>query len=101
MLPVHRDPDGPFARQALDRLDVFLVGVPCELAGIDRRERARGNRSIGEDRSRVGVTRALTERVQAAWQARGPYPTTAFVPVAPLLPARSAMFSMRAHHGRS
>ena len=37
----------------LDGLDVFLVGVHCELAEIDRRERDRGDRRIGEGRSHV------------------------------------------------
>ena len=37
----------------LGGLDVFLVGVHCDLAEIDRRERDRGDRRIGEDRSHV------------------------------------------------
>ena len=37
----------------LDGLDVFLVGVHCDLAEIDRRERERGDRRIGEGRSHV------------------------------------------------
>jgi chloramphenicol 3-O phosphotransferase len=37
----------------LDGLDVFLVGVHCDLAEIDRRERDRGDRHIGEGRSHV------------------------------------------------
>jgi chloramphenicol 3-O phosphotransferase len=37
----------------LDGLDVFLVGVHCELAEIDRRERDRGDRRIGEGGSHV------------------------------------------------
>jgi chloramphenicol 3-O phosphotransferase len=37
----------------LDGLDVFLVGVHCDLAEIDRRERDRGDRRIGEGRSHV------------------------------------------------
>ncbi len=76
----------------LDGLDVFLVGVHCDLAEIDRRERARGDRYAGEGRAHVetdqihsfgpydldidtthGVTRALTEHLLAAWQARGPH----------------------------
>lgn len=32
----------------LEGLDVFLVGVHCDLAEIDRRERDRGDRRIGE-----------------------------------------------------
>jgi chloramphenicol 3-O phosphotransferase len=72
-------------------LDVFLIGVHCDLAEIDRRERARGDRRIGEGRAHVetnlihalgpydldidtthGITTGLTETVLAAWQARGP-----------------------------
>jgi len=37
----------------LEGLDVFLVGVRCDLAEIDPRERGRGNRRIGEGRSHV------------------------------------------------
>ncbi len=37
----------------LDGLDVFLIGVHCDLAEIDRRERARGDRRIGEGRAHV------------------------------------------------
>jgi chloramphenicol 3-O phosphotransferase len=37
----------------LDGLDVFLVGVHCDLAEIDRRERDRGDRRAGEGRSHV------------------------------------------------
>jgi len=40
----------------LDGLDVFLVGVHCELAEIDRRERDRGDRRIGEGRSHAEPT---------------------------------------------
>ena len=92
MLPVRRDPDGPFAwwdqmrprffagfhrclpalaaagndlivehitefrawredlARLLEGLDVFLGGVQCDLAEIDRRERDRGDRRIGEGR---------------------------------------------------
>ncbi|MGH8931002.1 MAG: chloramphenicol phosphotransferase CPT family protein [Egibacteraceae bacterium] len=35
--------------------DVFLVGVHCDLAEIDRREAARGDRRIGEGRTHVEV----------------------------------------------
>ncbi|MDX6393174.1 MAG: chloramphenicol phosphotransferase [Streptosporangiaceae bacterium] len=74
----------------LEGLDVFLVGVHCDLAEIDRRERDRGDRCIGEGRSHVeldlihtfgpydlnvdtthGISGALTESVLAAWRARG------------------------------
>lgn len=63
----------------------------CDLAEIDRRERARGDRYPGEGRSHVetdqihtfgpydldldtthGITPALTGHVLAAWRARGP-----------------------------
>ena len=37
----------------LEGLDAFLVGVHCDLAEIDRRERSRGDRRIGEGRSHV------------------------------------------------
>jgi len=39
--------------QLLQGLDVFLVGVHCDLDEIDRRERARGDRRIGEGREHV------------------------------------------------
>jgi chloramphenicol 3-O phosphotransferase len=70
-------------------LDVFLVGVHCDLAEIDRRERIRGDRRLGEGRTHVeidlihtfgpydvdvdttgGVDGALVEAVLAAWRAR-------------------------------
>jgi chloramphenicol 3-O phosphotransferase len=73
----------------LDGLDVFLVGVHCELAEIDRRERDRGNRRIGEGRSHVQTDLihtfgpydfevdttaaepgAVAEAVLAAWRTR-------------------------------
>jgi len=78
--------------QLLEGLDVYLIGVHCDLAEIDRRERASGDRRIGEGRTHVetdlihtfgpydldidttgGVTPALTEHVLAAWRARGPH----------------------------
>jgi chloramphenicol 3-O phosphotransferase len=47
----------PAWREELARLlaglDVFMVGVHCDVAEIDRRERARGDRRIGEGRSHV------------------------------------------------
>ena len=74
----------------LDGLDVFLIGVHCDLAEIDLRERARGDRRIGEGRAHVetnlihtfgpydldidttqGITTGLPETVLAAWHARG------------------------------
>jgi chloramphenicol 3-O phosphotransferase len=72
-------------------LDVFLVGVHCDLDEIDRRERSRGDRRIGAGRTHVtvdrihtfgpydleidttaGVTPAVTRLVLDAWRARGP-----------------------------
>jgi chloramphenicol 3-O phosphotransferase len=72
-------------------LDVFLVGVRCDLGEIDHRERGRRDRRIGEGRTHVvvdrihtfgpcdldvdttsGITPALTRRVLDAWHARGP-----------------------------
>ena len=78
LLPVRRDPQGPFDwlgqmrprffdgfhvvehrawRAQLDQLlagyDVFWVGVECDLAEIDRREMGRGDRFPGEGRSHV------------------------------------------------
>lgn len=74
----------------LDGLDVFLVGVHCDLAEIDRRERDLGDRRVGEGRSHVetdrihtfgpydfdvdtthGISGALTDSVLDAWRARG------------------------------
>jgi chloramphenicol 3-O phosphotransferase len=71
-------------------LDAFLVGVHCDLAELDRRERVRGDRRIGEGREHVevdlihtfgpydfevdttpGVSIELARSVLAAWQARG------------------------------
>ncbi len=74
----------------LASLDVFLVGVHCDLAQIDRRERDRGRRA-GEGRSHVeadlihtfgpydfdvdttnGISSGLTDSVLDAWRARVP-----------------------------
>ncbi len=41
-------------------LDVFLIGVHCALDELDRRERARGDRRIGEGRTHVSVDRIHT-----------------------------------------
>jgi chloramphenicol 3-O phosphotransferase len=41
-------------------LDVFLVGVHCDLDELDRRELARGDRRIGEGREHVVVDRIHT-----------------------------------------
>jgi chloramphenicol 3-O phosphotransferase len=75
----------------LGGLDVFLVGVHCELAEIDRRERGRGDRRTGEGRSHVetdlihtfgpydfdvdttqAAPGAVAASVLAAWQSRPP-----------------------------
>jgi chloramphenicol 3-O phosphotransferase len=72
-------------------LDVFLVGVHCDLAEIDRRERDRGDRRVGEGRAHVEsnlihtfgpydfevdttytITGVVAESVLAAWRARSP-----------------------------
>ena len=76
----------------LDGLDVFLVGVHCELAEIDRRERDRGDRRTGEGRSHVetdlihtfgpydfevdttnAIPGAAAASVLAAWRTRVPH----------------------------
>jgi chloramphenicol 3-O phosphotransferase len=41
--------------ELLRGLDVFLVGVHCDLDTLDRRERERGDRRIGEGRAHVEV----------------------------------------------
>ena len=70
-------------------LDVFLVGVHCDLDELDRRERQRGDRRIGEGRTHVivdgihtfgaydlavdttaGVTPALATSLVRQWQQR-------------------------------
>ncbi len=80
-------------REQLDALlagfDAFWVGVHCDLAEVDRRETARGDRTRGEGRAHVerdrihehgpydveidttaGVTDDLVRDVVGAWQAR-------------------------------
>ncbi|MFG6200367.1 chloramphenicol phosphotransferase CPT family protein [Nonomuraea sp. JJY05] len=76
--------------QLLADFDAFLVGVHCDLAELDRRERERGDRRIGEGREHVevdgihtfgpydyevdtsqGVSAALVESVATAWRSRG------------------------------
>ena len=71
-------------------LDVFLVGVYCDLEEIDRRERSRADRRTGEGRSHVeadlihtfgpcdftvdttdATPSGLAASVLAAWRARG------------------------------
>ena len=70
-------------------LDVFLIGVHCDLDELDRRERVRGDRRIGEGRTHVqvdgihtfgpydldvdttaGVDAALIDRILTAWRHR-------------------------------
>jgi chloramphenicol 3-O phosphotransferase len=72
-------------------LDVFLVGVHCDLDELDRRERARGDRRIGEGRAHVevdgihhfgsydfevdttaGVSAELVDAILVAWRRRSP-----------------------------
>ncbi|MET0495518.1 MAG: AAA family ATPase [Actinoplanes sp.] len=74
-------------------LDVFLVGVHCAPEELDRRERLRGDRQIGEGRAHVevngihtfgpydfeidttdGVTARTTAAVVSAWKRRAPSP---------------------------
>ena len=43
----------------LEHLDVFFVGVHCSLAELERRERERGNRRIGEARVDFETTHAF------------------------------------------
>jgi chloramphenicol 3-O phosphotransferase len=75
----------------LGGLDVFLVDIHCNVDEIDRRERRRGDRRIGEGRSHVeqdrihdldsydyqvdttsGVSPHLVHTIIDAWQNRGP-----------------------------
>jgi chloramphenicol 3-O phosphotransferase len=75
----------------LAHLDVFLVGVHCDLHELNRRERIRSDRRIGEGRSHVeenlihtfgpydlevdttaGVSAKLTQSVLHAWHSRAP-----------------------------
>ena len=75
----------------LSDVDVFLVGVHCDLAELDRRERHRGDRRRGEGRTHVtvdrihtfgpydfevdttaGISGDLVQSVIAAWSRRSP-----------------------------
>jgi chloramphenicol 3-O phosphotransferase len=72
----------------LDGFDVFFVGLHCPLDELERRERARGDRRVGEARGDFAVTHtfgeydvectttepaaALAARLVTAWQARRP-----------------------------
>jgi chloramphenicol 3-O phosphotransferase len=113
----------------LEGLDVFLVGVHCDLAEIDRRERDRGDRRIGEGRSHVetdlihtfgpydldvdttnAIPGALAESVLAAWRTRARQRTlwqgtpdsreTLFAPGTTGLLAAEAPFALRLFLGR-
>jgi chloramphenicol 3-O phosphotransferase len=72
-------------------LDVYLVGVHCDLDEIDRRERERGDRRPGQGRTHVsddgihtfgpydlevdttaGVSRQLAESIVSSWRNRTP-----------------------------
>lgn len=96
--------------------DVFLVGVHCDVAEIDRRERERGDRRIGEGRSHVeedaihtfgsydldvdttGAEPAtLAKTVVSAWTARPPAGQRALRPdpAGPAAPPRSVRCSWR------
>ena len=76
--------------ELLAGLDVFLVGVHCNLDEVDRRERVRGDRRAGEGRTHVetdlihtfgpydvevdtteGVAPAIVTSVTDAWRRRG------------------------------
>jgi len=46
--------------RVLAHLDVFLIGVHCDPDELDRRERARGDRRIGEGRTHVEADRIHT-----------------------------------------
>ncbi|TMR22835.1 chloramphenicol phosphotransferase [Nonomuraea turkmeniaca] len=78
-----------YLARLLEGFDVFLVGVHCDLAEIDRRERERGDRRIGEGRGHVetdgihtfgpydyevdtsdGVSPGLAQSVVTAWRSR-------------------------------
>lgn len=72
--------------ELLSRLDVFFVGVHCPLPELERRERLRGDRRIGEARTDFHAVHGFQEydldidatqpieanvaRLIAAWQAR-------------------------------
>ena len=45
----------------LTGLDVFFVGVHCPLPELDRRERERGNRRVGEARTDYQAVHSFTE----------------------------------------
>lgn len=86
-------------RDLLVGLDVFLVGVHCDLDEIDRRERERGDRMAGEGRGHIEIDRVhdlgpydhevdttdrppedLAAEVIDAWTHRTPHPGALFVP---------------------
>ena len=47
--------------QLLAGFDVFFVGIHCPLPELERRERERGNRRIGEARTDYQVIHSFTE----------------------------------------
>jgi chloramphenicol 3-O phosphotransferase len=47
-------------RAALEGLDVFLVGVHCNLAELERREQARGDRRVGDARRDLETVHTFT-----------------------------------------
>jgi chloramphenicol 3-O phosphotransferase len=73
--------------QVLQGLDVFFVGVHCDLGELERRELARGDRRLGDARRDYDTTHrhclydleletslppnTLADRLIAAWRARG------------------------------
>ena len=77
-------------------LDVFVVGLRCELPELERRERGRGDRPIGEARRDYETDRSFltfdlevdgmadphanAEKVLRAWRARGGGCGLAFAP---------------------
>ena len=84
-------------RELLTGLDVFLIGVHCDLDEIDRRERERGDRMTGEGRGHIEIDRIhdlgpydheidttgrtpkdLATEVIDAWTHRTPSPSALF-----------------------
>jgi chloramphenicol 3-O phosphotransferase len=84
-------------RDLLVGLDVFLVGVHCDLDEIDRREHQRGDRMAGEGRGHIEIDRVhdlgpydheidatgrlsenLATEVIDAWTKRAPSPSALF-----------------------
>jgi len=94
MLPRRPADSGPFNwwnEMRLAGLDVYLIDVHCALDEIDRREKERGDRPIGEGRTHVtadaihpfgpydldvdtiaGIGSAMVASVVEAWRQRTP-----------------------------